>query len=164
MTGKIIREKLHHLPTDHYCGIIWGSFTICVQHRQLLFESHSIVNRFVSILDSVRQLHACLVLLYCFMPDHLHLILQGEDELSDLYATILDFKQKAGIYLWRSRSPCRWQKNFYDHLIRSDTELASQLTYVAENPVRRGLVSRWQDYRFTGSLGIELASVLDAML
>jgi len=98
------------------------------------------------------------------MPDHLHLILQGQHEQSDLYATILDFKHRAGIYLWRSRAHSCLQKNFYDHLIRSDTELASQLTYVAENPVRRGLVSRWQDYRFTSSLGIDLGSVLEAML
>jgi hypothetical protein len=66
--------------------------------------------------------------------------------------------------LWRSRSHYRLQKNFYDHLIRSANELASQLTYVAENPVRRGLVSRWQDYRFTGSLGIVFDSIVDAML
>ncbi len=164
MIGKIIREQFHHLPREHYCGRIWGSFTICVQHRQQLFSSHSIVNHFVSILDSARERHACLVLLYCFMPDHLHLILQGQDEQSDLYATILDFKHSGGIYLWRSHSHYHLQKNFYDHLIRSANELATQLTYVAENPVRRGLVSRWQDYRFIGSLGIDLSSVLDAML
>jgi len=98
------------------------------------------------------------------MPDHLHLILQGQDEQSDLYATILDFKHSGGIYLWQSHSHCHLQKNFYDHLIRSANELATQLTYVAENPIRRGLVSRWQDYPFTGSLGIDLSSVLDAML
>lgn len=164
MTGKIIREQYHHLPREHYCGRIWGGFTICGQRRQLLFSSDSIVNRCVAILDSVRERHTCLVLLYCFMPDHLHLILQGQDELSDLYATVLDFKHKTGIYLARSRSHYRLQKNFYDHLIRSTNELASQLTYVADNPVRRGLVSRWQDYRFTGSLGISFDFVLDAML
>lgn len=164
MIGKIIREQFHHLPREHYCGRIWGSFTICVQHRHPLFSSHSIVNHFVSILDSASERHACLVLLYCFMPDHLHLILQGQEEQSDLYATILDFKHKTGIYLARSRLHYRLQKNFHDHLIRSANELATQLTYVAENPVRRGLVSRWQDYRFIGSLGIDLGSVLDAML
>lgn len=164
MTGKIIREQCHHLPREHYCGRIWGGFTICVQHGQLLFSSDSIVNRCVSILDSARERHACLVLLYCFMPDHLHLILQGQAEQSDLYGAIVDFKHKAGIYLCRSRLLYRLQKNFYDHLIRSTNELASQLTYVAENPVRRGLVSHWQDYRFTGSLGISFDFVMDAML
>lgn len=164
MTGKIIREQCHHLPREHYCGRIWGSFTICVQPRQPLFSNDSVVNHCLSFLDSARERHTCLVLLYCFMPDHLHLILQGQDEQADLYDAIVDFKHRAGIYLWRSRFHYRLQKNFYDHLIRSANELASQLTYVAENPVRRGLVSRWQDYRFTGSLGIDLGSVLDAML
>lgn len=164
MTEKIIRAQCHHLPREHYRGRIWGGFTLCVQHRQSLFSSDAIVNRCVSILDAARERLTCLVLLYCFMPDHLHLILQGQDELSDLYATVLDFKHKTGIYLARSRSHYHLQKNFYDHLIRSSNELASQLTYVADNPVRRGLVSRWQDYRFTGSLGIAWDSVLDAML
>lgn len=164
MSGKIIREQRHHLHREHYCGRIWGGFTICVQHRQFLFSSDLIVNRCVSIFDSARERHACLVLLYCFMPDHLHLILQGQDEQSDLYDAIVDFKHRVGIYLWRSCSHYRLQKNFYDHLIRSGNELASQLSYVAENPVRRGLVSHWQDYLFIGSLGIAFDSIVDAML
>jgi hypothetical protein len=55
-------------------------------------------------------------------------------------------------------------KVIYLRLLSSENELASQLAYVAENPVRRGLVYRWQDYRFTGSLGVDLRAVMDAML
>jgi hypothetical protein len=30
MNGKIIREQLHHLPREHYCGRVRVYFTICV--------------------------------------------------------------------------------------------------------------------------------------
>lgn len=47
----------------------------------------------------------------------------------------------------------RWQPNFYDHLIRSGEDWREQAWYIALNPVRAGLVSRFADYPFTGSLG-----------
>lgn len=164
MRQKIIRERLHHLPREDYRGRVWVGFTVCVQNRQPLFTSSTLVDYFVTLLDWARQRNVCVVLLYCFMPDHLHLIAQGQEEQADLYKLMLDFKYKAGLYLSQSRIQQRLQKNFYDHLFRSENELASQLAYVAENPVRRGLVSRWQDYRFTGSLGVDLRAVMDAML
>lgn len=58
----------------------------------------------------------------------------------------------------------RWQKDFYDRIIRSDRELAEQLRYLADNPVRKGLVSHWSQYPFTGAIGIDLHNVMDAML
>lgn len=164
MMRKVIREQVHHLPRQYYCGRICATFTVCVQHKQPLFARDTIVAEFVSILDWARKRNGCVVMLYCFMPDHLHLIVQGQNDQADLYKTMLDLKYKAGLYLSQSRAHHRLQKNFYDHIIRGENELASHLTYVAENPIRRGLVSRWQDYRFTGSLGIDFLSIMDAML
>ena len=51
-------------------------------------------------------------------------------------------------------------QDFYDHIIRADEDLGAQIRYVADNPVRRGLVKSWQEYPFTGALGIDLATVM----
>ena len=56
------------------------------------------------------------------------------------------------------------QKNFHDHIIRAPKDLSTQLMYVVENPVRRGLVAHWQDYPFTGVLGVDIQIVMDLML
>jgi len=34
-----------------------------------------------------------------------------------------------------------WQREYYDHLIRNENELQGALRYVAENPVKAGLVN-----------------------
>ncbi len=53
-----------------------------------------------------------------------------------------------------------WQKDFYDHVIREDDDLAVHVRYVLDNPCRKGLVNDWEEYPFKGSIGCELEDVL----
>jgi len=72
------------------------------------------------------------------------------------------FKQLTGYWLARHIPPVRWQKDFFDHVLRDDDELERQLRYVAENPVRRGLLADWREYGFTGSDVFDLGALLCA--
>ena len=45
-----------------------------------------------------------------------------------------------------------WQKKFFDHIIRNDTDLQENLDYIAMNPVKAGYVTRPQFYPYTGFL------------
>ncbi len=99
MLHKIIRATKHHLQVQDYVGTIAVSFTICVRGKQKLFTNPKLVNQFIVFLDAARQQNNCLVLIYCFMPDHLHLILQGETPLANSYQAIVHFKEKAGLFL-----------------------------------------------------------------
>jgi hypothetical protein len=40
-----------------------------------------------------------------------------------------------------------WQDESFDHVLRSDESLAAKMAYVAENPVRAGLVKASAEYR-----------------
>ena len=164
MIRKIVRARKHRLPRKCYQGEIWGSFTLSVENKQPLFTDHKIVDKFVSFLDISRKRNECIVLLYTFMPDHIHMVLQGQSDQVDLWKGIVDFKQKAGFYFQKSQIPYPLQKDFYDHIIRKEDDLVLQIRYIAENPVRRGLVNHWQDYPFTGSLGIEMEVVRTTLL
>jgi REP element-mobilizing transposase RayT len=93
------QEKRHRLPRTYYTGQIRVSMTACLQDHRPLFIYPDIVDRFRLFLDWARTKNDCVVLLYCFMPDHLHVIFQGESDRSDIYQTMLDFKQKTGFYL-----------------------------------------------------------------
>jgi len=42
-----------------------------------------------------------------------------------------------------------WQKESYDHLVRSDAEFDRIRAYIENNPVSAGLVARVEDYRWT---------------
>ena len=72
----------------------------------------------------------------------------------------MDYKQRTGFWLGRHRPHCAWQKDFYDHIIRTDEDLGVQIRYIANNPVRRELVRDWRDYSYTGALGIALDTVM----
>jgi REP element-mobilizing transposase RayT len=94
------------------------------------------------------------------MPDHLHVVLQGREPSSDLRKAMTLFKQVTGYWLARHVPAIRWQKDFFDHVFRDDNELERQLRYIAENPVRRGLVADWREYGFTGSDAYDLGTLL----
>ena len=43
-----------------------------------------------------------------------------------------------------------WHSKFNDHIIRNDADLRETLQYIAQNPVKRGYVTKPQYYPFTG--------------
>lgn len=83
----------------------------------------------------------------CVMPNHVHLLLAPiEENLIDLigrwksYTThLIQLEEKIGRL---------WQRSFYDHGLRKDEDLIKVAEYIVSNPVRRGLVDRWENYPF----------------
>ncbi len=41
-----------------------------------------------------------------------------------------------------------WQEESFDHVLRSSEGLEAKSAYVLQNPVRRGLVADWREYRW----------------
>jgi putative transposase len=158
-----IREKNHHLPREFYRGEISVSVTLCLRDRESVFVEQSILDHLVKILADSAAQAGCIVPVYCFMPDHFHAVIMGADDLSDSWLAICDFKQKSGFLFKSLKLGIRWQKNFYDHIMREKEDLAAHVKYVLENPVRKGLVSRWEDYPFSGSIGCRLIDVLNGL-
>jgi putative transposase len=42
-----------------------------------------------------------------------------------------------------------WQKRYYDHNVRSHQSFEDKLAYMHRNPVKRGLVARAEDWRWS---------------
>jgi len=155
VSGASIREKPHRLGRNAYIGRVNVAFTACIADRQILFDQ-DVVPVFVGMLREALAKFGCSAPVYCFMPDHMHVIVQGGAEHCDTRAAMAAFKQKSGFWLSRRRPDRAWQKDFWDHVIRCDEDLAAQVRYVAENPVRKGLVRCWSDYPHTGRLAMIL--------
>ena len=155
-----IRERRHRLSLNLYKGKVRATFTLCVEGRKGLFVEKAVVDRFLNALVESKNRYNCVNWLYIFMPDHLHLILEGKSEGSDLWKTIVLFKQKTGFWLSKNRVGVKWQKDFYDHIHRRDDNLKQHIRYILDNPVRKGLVDNWRDYRFKGSMGFDLERIM----
>jgi putative transposase len=158
-----IREKRHRLEKDDYRGEISVSFTLCIKDRFQLFQNASIVNIFENILRFEAERAFCIIPVYCYMPDHQHLIVSGRNSGSDTFKFIKAYKQKTGYWLSNNQINAGWQKDFFDHIIRKEQSLVNVARYILDNPVRKGLVANWQDYPFKGSIGYDLDEILQSL-
>ena len=159
-----IREKKHRLDRELYRGIVSVSFTLCVQDKKAVFIDPAIVRSFIDILARITEPTSCIAPVYCFMPDHLHVLLRGTSCDSDLWKTLVAYKQRTGFWLTTNRPAIKWQKDFYDHVIRDHESLGVQVRYILDNPVRKGLADCWQDYPHKGSIGCTLEDVLSGVM
>ncbi len=150
------------MPETAYKGEVSVAFTLCVRDRRNIFLNSSIIAVFTDILKSLVDRSPCIIPVYCFMPDHQHLIVTGTDEQAETLNFIKMYKQKTGYWLSRNLS-AEWQKDFYDHVIRKEENLLNIAKYILDNPVRKGLVEHWNDYPFKGSVGFDLEDLLQSM-
>ena len=148
---RIIREKKHRLNKEFYTGEKIVSFTMCIKNMEKVFINENIFLIFRDILKEVIVKGECEAVIYLFMPDHLHLILQGTGKDSEVIKSADLFKQKTGYWFGQNMGCSKWQKDYYDHIIRSNEDLISQIYYILKNPVRAGLTDEWKEYKFMGS-------------
>ena len=155
-----VTEKKHRLPLRNYCGTVRISFTICINDHFPVFVDSKIVDLFVSILSATTKKHSCVNWAYIFMPDHVHIVLEGTKECSNLWKAVVLFKQKTGYWFSKNLPRVQWQKDFYDRIHRHEDELLNHILYVINNPVRKGIVKHWREYRFKGSLDNDLDAIV----
>ena len=173
----VIKEKRHRLAKEFYRGEVSVAFTLCIRNDaasdidvvsdinvasgfSLSLSKPQIVNTFTEILTSIVEKTGCIVPVYCFMPDHQHLMITGTKSDSDIWKVIVSYKQKTGFWMAKNKPEIRWQKDFYDHIIRVNKDVATQIRYILDNPVRKGLASSWEEYPFKGAIGCRLEDVL----
>ena len=93
------------------------------------------------------RLHAAVV-----MPEHTHLLLTplcDEDGwpygLPAILKSLKGASARAVNKVLNTSGPV-WQEESFDHVLRSQESLQEKLEYIRQNPVRRGLVQRPEDY------------------
>lgn len=145
-----MQEKPHRLDSALYHGHRAIAFTCCVAQRQNCFRDASAVRAVENILLQSLTKYNANAHVYLFMPDHLHVLLEGKDAQTDLYECIVHFKQRSGFWLVK-HAGVRWQKDFYDHILRKEDEIEKQVRYILENPVRKGITDDWKSYSYKGS-------------
>jgi putative transposase len=159
------RRKKHRLPMDCYsqsdCEFF---FTICARHQGTPFADPVLAESVVQALLWRKRRHSWTLFCYCLMPDHLHFVMQLpplEARQSNAGARgqvpegVLDqvgnFKKYTTTQVWwpRGGSGKLWQRSSYDRIIRYCESLDVAAQYVLNNPVRKGLVSQWEDHPYT---------------
>jgi putative transposase len=156
-----MRATPHRLPRECYRGPVVVAITACVEDREPLYADAVAVRAGVDALTVASTHFECTVPIYCFMPEHLHLLLRGTSVTADTWAAIASFKQRSGFWIAANRPEFSWQKDYWDHVVRRDEDVRAQIRYIANNPVRRGLVNQWDEYPFTGSIGHDVRELVE---
>ena len=144
-------RKPNRLRADVYLGRHAYFLTLCTDARRRFFTDAALVNQLVSVLRQTSACHGFGVYAYCFMPDHLHLVLTTEINSAELSRFVQAFKSLSAREGWKHRLKRLWQKGFYDHVLRDGESLEAAAWYVFENPVRAGLGRCGEDWPYSGS-------------
>ena len=133
----------------------------CYRRKPLLGTARA-RDRFVKILDEVRERHGFALLGFVVMPEHVHLLISeaGTKNPSKILQVL---KQKVAQALLRKRRRKNdaqlslpfenaveeshfWQRRFYDFNVWSEKKLKEKLEYMHANPAQRGLVKHPKDW------------------
>ncbi len=82
------------------------------------------------------------VLLWLLMPDHLHALISFPKEKNPV-KVISNWKE-----IIAKQTGIAWQRDFFDHRLRTAESHEEKAFYIRQNPVRKGLVTRPEDWKF----------------
>jgi putative transposase len=157
-----MRTGRPRLQTFDYLGEYRYFLTFCTHGRVKLFVQPSVVDLVLQQILQAASEHGFSIPAYVFMPDHIHLLVEGLTEASDLKAFVKLAKQKAGYLYWQEHGHALWQPSYFDRVLREDESTLSVMSYILANPVRAKLVERCEDYPFLGSTTHSIGEILEA--
>jgi REP element-mobilizing transposase RayT len=150
------KRKKIHLKSFEYTGRCRYFVTICVAGKRSLFLNKLVVAPLLDLLKQTSKFYGFTVWAYCFMPDHVHILVEGLSDRSDLKKFISMFKQKSSFWYKREFGSQLWQANYYEHVLRGDEGTTEIAYYIFTNPVRKRLVEDYRDHPFSGSFQFDL--------
>lgn len=142
--------SLPRLPRPYYQADAMVHWTLTVFDRATGWLTERFHARFRELLLHTAAREGLFCPVYCLMPDHLHLVWLGLRPDTDQLNGMAFLRT----HLEPELAPAKFQPQAHDHMLREaerdrDALLAS-LAYDLNNPVRKGLVARPEEWPFTG--------------
>jgi putative transposase len=148
---------------------VWIEFpiyfiTVCTFRRRPILARDAIPEVLVDELRHARERHGWAIGSYVIMPDHVHFLSAPARDAKKLSDFLREWKS------WTSRriravlprptnaattmsaDTSLWQREFFDHVLRSDESFQEKWNYVRDNPVRAGLVPSFYDWPYFGRI------------
>jgi putative transposase len=120
---------------------IWF-LTICCRQRKT--PQLTLPKRSPAIIETVVHRHEkglWYAHLFLLMPDHAHGLFSFPPDCEDLEKVVKEWKR------WTARTlGIKWQSRFFDHRLRKEESFSEKADYILANPMRAGLVARWEDW------------------
>ncbi|HUF02874.1 MAG TPA: transposase [Aridibacter sp.] len=124
--------------------------TITTKDRVRSFENPEMAERTINVLLNLREKHKFQLFSYCLMPDHFHALIRVDDSDLDLSSICGRFKGLTTREFWHFGDGKLWQRGFYERIVKGDDAIYDCVRYIRENPVKAGLVDRWDKWPYYG--------------
>jgi REP element-mobilizing transposase RayT len=140
------------IPNYPYFGVQRYFITCCARDRVEHFRDPAGVTIVIEAFIETAREYAMTVVVHCVMPDHMHLLLDGDHDGSDLKAFMKLAKQRAGFRFKQRYHRHLWQEGYYEHILRDEEKTEEVVFYIIANPLRKHLVENVLDYPHWGSM------------
>jgi putative transposase len=126
--------------------------TLCAADRKRILANQEIHASFVRFANRAGE-HGVYVGRYVIMPEHIHLLAAFAPDSVALSDWVKSLKNALSKTLREQEMTApHWQKGYFDHVLRSEESCAEKWLYVAQNPVRAGLVEQPGDWPYQGEI------------
>ena len=135
-------------------------FTVVTEGRAPLFANGNARSLLGNVMRQCVSRYPFEIDAIVLLPDHLHTLWslpRGDDEFSMRWAWIKreftrqwmalnNTEQNRSALIHGQRRRSVWQRQFWEHLIRDESDLVSHFDYIHYNPVKHGYVQRPRDW------------------
>jgi putative transposase len=132
--------------TGYSCYFITAS----TFQKHNILQSEKMAGLFVDVLLHYREKQKYLLHEFVVMPDHVHLLITPQESLERAMQLIkggFSFRAKKELGFMHEI----WQPSFYDRRVRDAEEYFAFREYIRQNPLKRGLTIKGEDYRYSSA-------------
>ena len=114
--------KRPRLQSNAYVGVQRYFLTFCTADRRKWFVDADHVDPVREQILHVTAAFDMEIIAHCFMPDHVHLLVEGQTESADACRFVHQAKQRSGFAFARAFRARLWQPSYYDELFATMTD------------------------------------------
>jgi len=157
-SGNALPPKRRHLSRlerifDPFDAEIYY-ITTCVRYRRRVLHNDVAHRIMAEAWQDSLSVHGWMVGRYVVMPDHVHFFASPVTEKAKTLSGFMGaWKHWTHTQISeRFLLSFKWQKEFFDHLLRSSESYGDKWEYVRNNPVRAGLTEKAEKWPFQGEI------------
>lgn len=125
--------------------------TLCCLDKRQAFIKDEFNAAVVDCINKEKERIGHAVYAFCLMPDHIHLLISPLETGVPVTQFMGALSSLITRLSWSHGFTGRlFQRSFYDHVVRKDEDLTKIVEYILNNPVRKGIVTDWRDYKHCG--------------
>jgi putative transposase len=138
-----------------YRGACVYALTYCTHRRRPLFVQPRVIRVVAGEITRTAGEQRFVVLACVFMSDHLHLLVQGQQEDAHLTSFAKVSRQRSSLNVRAAGVVRLWQDGYYERTLRRDEDCVTVARYIANSPVRAGLVAQPHDWPYSGGVLVD---------